>query len=169
MAAWGSALLSAMMLFIVCGLLAGAMLFADRFIPAKASAPAAEVAKVGPTFATRGGMAPARTPLAESPRPELKPAAEPVQALAPLPTPAMVATPAAHAPASPSARPAVAALDPATDPSAEPMPAEAAPAARTASADKPAKKLLCTTFRTYDPQSQTYRGFDGQIKPCRQD
>jgi hypothetical protein len=24
----------------------------------------------------------------------------------------------------------------------------------------------CTQYRTYDPQSQTYRGFDGKIYPC---
>lgn len=168
MAAWGSALVSAMMLFIVCGLLAGALLFADRLIPAKASAPAAEPAKVGPTFATRGGMAPLRSPVAEAPRQELRPAAAPVQALAPLPAAAPVATPAAHAAGPLDHQPAVAVLDTAADPSAEPVTAEA-PAARTASAEKPAKKLLCTTFKTYDAQSGTYRGYDGQIKPCRQD
>jgi hypothetical protein len=167
-AAWGSALLSAMMLLIVCGLLAGGLLYSDRFITAKASAPVVEPAKVGPTFSTRNGMAPARSAMADAPRPEPKPAAEPVQAAAPLPAPVLVATPAVvHAAAPRIAQPSAA--DPAAEPQAERVMADAAPAPRNTAPEKAVKKLLCTTFKTYDPQSGTYRGFDGQIKPCRQD
>jgi hypothetical protein len=27
--------------------------------------------------------------------------------------------------------------------------------------------MLCTGFRTYNPSSKTYRGYDGQTRSCR--
>jgi hypothetical protein len=27
--------------------------------------------------------------------------------------------------------------------------------------------MLCTQFRTYNPSSKTYRGYDGQTHSCR--
>jgi hypothetical protein len=160
---FGRALLGALGLLGACGLLGGGLLYAALAVPHKPEAPAAETAKVGPTFAQRAGMAPART---EPARAEIRPAIEPLKTVAPIPAPAVATAPAGVQHAV-SERPAVAALEP-TENAPAAVPTETG-TARTASAERPGKKLLCTTFRTYDPQTQTYRGYDGQIKACRQE
>jgi hypothetical protein len=113
-----------------------------------------------------------------TPAAPVKPAAQtqPV----PVPAPVAVPAPAATTPAAPApAATTPAAPDPATpeatgtptepDPeqvASEPLedPADAAAPAPSA---RPRHSANCTRYRTYDAATQTYRGFDGLVHPCR--
>jgi hypothetical protein len=59
-------------------------------------------------------------------------------------------------------QPASAVRSKAAEPSKPVQPASAA--------NKPRERtmaMLCTQFRTYNPSSKTYRGYDGQTRSCR--
>ena len=158
--------------------------------------PAGDAAKVGPTFAARdtvpprpravesppvavqaqrnGAALPADRPVAPSPgaaRPDpvaLPPAALSARSVATVETEVETTSlapvqefsrprPAAPATTSlqPAARPALGLDEP-------PQAGAAAPAA----ARPPRGAQGCTQYRTYDPRTGTYRGFDGKVREC---
>ncbi len=158
--------------------------------------PAGEAAKVGPTFAARdtvpprpravesppvavqaprnGAALPADRPVAPSPaaaRPDtvtLPPAAASARSVAAVET-QVEANSSAPAQESARTRPAATAtmaLEPAARPALgldEPQQAGAA----TPAAARPARGAQgCTQYRTYDPRTGTYRGFDGKVREC---
>jgi hypothetical protein len=49
-----------------------------------------------------------------------------------------------------------------TQPAKSVQPASAAPKPRERT-----MAMVCTNFRTYNPSSKTYRGYDGQTHSCR--
>jgi hypothetical protein len=179
---YASAATRLILLFGVCALLVGALLAAPGLLPSRQSQPAAETAKVGPTFSGKQPMSPAAQPL--------RAAASPAPAAPAAPPPSLSSVAANTAQASPLKAAPVAA-DPAPPP---PKPAAAEPSdvaslsddaevvtpppARPAKDEKirpkrpervasSARQPRCTTYRTYNAATQTYRSYDGVTRPCR--
>lgn len=116
-------------------------------------------------------------PAAPAPLPAA--AAAPVAVAAPVPVvpttrdigPAAAPAPAAPAPPPPGAEDTPRGADVAQGAAEpDPGPADDAPdtAAPAAAAGAPAPhSARCQRYRTYNPTTQTYRGFDGVVHPCR--
>lgn len=158
-------------------LISGALLYASQALQkAPVTDKEAAVEKIGPTLSQPKPLAAApplvakTQPVLPPPAPVAPPAAVPapipdqpaVQALAPVePTPrAMVrapSTPPAPAPVDQPLSTASATDDPGIDAPADPKPRAAARQRGAAG---------CTSYKSYNPATQTYRSFDGKIREC---
>lgn len=126
--------------------------------PAKPATTAAPVAAPVPAAApaTSPSSAPVAAPVLVPAAPAAPVPAPTTRDIAPVPaTPAPAAPDAAEKPNDPDV--AQAAPDPADDPA----PDTTQPAAGSAHSAR------CQRYRTYNPTTQTYRGFDGVTHPCR--
>ncbi len=139
--------------------------------PPAAQAPAAKTgpaAKVGPMLTERANLPPAPKPQAAPPRTAHAAPPEPqavrVQsgATGRVQTYYVTRLPSDPAESEPDA---LAAPEPEAPPLALAEP-EATMAAAPASQGRPSA-ARCTAFKTYNPASQTYRGYDGKIRDCK--
>jgi hypothetical protein len=145
----------------------GALLFAAQALHKQEVAkPEAKVEKIGPTMSVQP----------KPPSPTVQaievPTLPPVQSVAPAPPAAasVVSVPAAPAllPAAPSPQASQ------TAPRAAPQVQAAAQETLSPAGDSETPRARtrsgasgCTNYKTYNPQTQTYRGFDGKTYDCR--
>lgn len=88
--------------------------------------------------------------------------------VAPPPEPAAAPPPAPPTPTEPDPPATLAPDDPPGGEATTAAPAtDDAPAAAQPEGRFPKGSLGCTRYKTYDAQTQTYRGFDGVVRPCR--
>ena len=131
-------------------------------VPAAPPPPTAD--KVGPA-PTAGETPKPREMMA---RPGLTPAPDPARTAVPPPLPEPTKQvpppiPAAPIPPEPEPQPQVT-PGPEDPPDRQPAAAEAAAPTEPRF---PKGSAGCTRYKTYDAQTQTYRGYDGVVRPCR--
>lgn len=171
----GSALGFAVRVLLGGALISGLLLYASQALQKSPNQTqqAATTEKIGPAMSQVRAPAvaavpqkaePSRLPDAAQPQPAAVPAPVPqapaLQPLssAPAPVAAVAAPPSSAAPRATPAEPVSLDAEIAVD---EPQ-AEAKP--RTA---RQRGSAGCTSYKSYNPSTQTYRSFDGKIKDCR--
>lgn len=154
--------------------ISGGLLFAAQALHRPEAGKEVKVEKIGPTMTNLPAKAPA-TPTVQAIE---VPTLPPVQSVAPAPKPpavSVIASPAAPAlipqgAAPQNVAPAVRAPSPVPAPQAVALDSPAI-AAEGDSVAKPARPRSgaagCTSYKTYNAQTQTYRGFDGKTYDCR--
>jgi hypothetical protein len=149
----GSSLFSALstvtLLLAATALLGGGLFIASDALASRARSSAGPQAKIGPAYETKrsGPVVVARAD--PSPGPAERPAL-------------LVERMGATGKPDGSSRPAEAVITPVATPPVVPAAPERAEAPGRASPGSAG----CTRYRTYDPTTQTYRGFDGTVRRC---
>jgi hypothetical protein len=135
-------------------LIGGGLFVASHSLSIRPSAELSPPEKIGPTFSAKPSVAAFASTSTDQP------------AVGEVRQPILIEPSAASAKTTAPPSPSTAVVAPVPDASV----ALTDPGVSDRQAAKPVRtgrgSAGCTQYRTYDPQSQTYRGFDGKIYPC---